>query len=79
MALCPYCGAPLPLTLEVREAEKARAAVPELSRPQPMLDTGAAQAPERRSSGWTLWILLLFAIGAAAALWRLAPTLHIAP
>lgn len=72
MALCPFCGAPLPITLDVREARDAeeRARVAELvnvRRPEPLWVP--EQELARRRRGWWLWLLLLLAAGAAAWAW----------
>jgi hypothetical protein len=74
MALCPYCGAALPVTLDVREARAAqeRAYLAELQRvrrPEPLWDTGEALAKRRGGGGWVLWLLLFVAAAAAAAVW----------
>lgn len=83
MALCPSCGAALPFTLEVREALEAREAAPReltgVRRPEPLWDTGARASRARREGGWLLWIAIVFAIAAVAAVWHFAPVAQITP
>lgn len=72
MALCPYCGAALPVTLDVREAQAAEArALAELQRvrrPEPLWVSGDAM-PRRRAGGIWLWVLVALAAAAAVAAW----------
>ena len=74
MALCPSCGAPLPMTLDVREArqaaEHARAAqVPGLQRPEPLWVSGGGGEARAARGGAGLWIEDIAALVAAIAAW----------